>query len=180
MVLLQFITVWKGKEGIFSVQVYSGRKARSQAVMERVSWICTGRVHIAWTHGDALFLTECLHDTCSRRLKNLPRKPHPAVRWVPSKILHLLAQHHLDTSSSDRNTQCHVCGNRDTPVSPVPPLSPKHWDVWSKGKNKKQWLLSRNSAIKHRLNVKPFTQTILQTRLWSSCELCSRTAVMLG
>lgn len=57
-----------------------------------VSQICAVRVAVAWTHGDALFLTQRLDDSCSRRLEHLPRKSHSAVCWVPSKVLDLLAE----------------------------------------------------------------------------------------
>jgi len=58
----------------------------------RVSHVGAGGGAVAWTHGDALFLTESPDNGCSRRLEHLPGKPHSAVCWVPSKVLDLWAQ----------------------------------------------------------------------------------------
>lgn len=47
-------------------------------------------VAAARTHGDALFLTDGLDQSGSRRTENLSWKSHPAIRRVPSKVFDLL------------------------------------------------------------------------------------------
>ena len=71
------------------VEIHLGCKAKSLPDVSQTSAV---RVAVAWTHGNALFLTHCL-DECRRRgLKHLPWKSHSSVCWVPSKVLDLLAE----------------------------------------------------------------------------------------
>lgn len=59
---------------------------KSVRLMSRVG---ATNVAVAWTHRDALFLTERLNNSCSRRLKHLPRKSHSTICWVTPKVFDL-------------------------------------------------------------------------------------------
>lgn len=56
-----------------------------------VSQICVTGVAaaVAGNHRDTLFLAERLYDSCNRRLQHLPRKSHPSICWVTSKVFDL-------------------------------------------------------------------------------------------